>query len=352
MKLLLPLALLAAAACGDLPPAPRILPLNRVNAPGVPLGPPGSSHLTGAVWSADGSRIYVGLLMPADGNGSRRQSLHEITVSSGADRILKDSIGLESLQRSPDGRLLYFTDGGILWRLPSSGGTLEEIRAEVWYILHVTDDDSGLVFGWPKAENVWVVGSRSGTAVALPQGSPLAYSPAGDEMLYCCSGAAGSGWTTVIVSLLDGANRPSGLAVDSSAYWMSTRWGADGIQVLLARSHPQDWRLDYTIRGATGPETAAFSDTIAGTEQSLAWSPDGSRVAFWKSECVSWNAYFGDCGVHSALYVADLRTGVTTWVAGADADAASGDAGCPLFSPDGRELVYALWGRLYLVRIP
>ena len=345
MKLLLPLALVATAACDNLAPAARILPLNRVNAPGVLLSSPGSSLMTGAVWSADGSRVYVGLLMPADAHRGR-QNLHEIIVASGEDRILKDTVDLSSLSRSPDGRWLYYTSAGLLYRLPSDGGTAQLVHNQIAYLWHVTDDGSGLVFGWPGTKNVWVIGSQSATAVALPQGRPLAYSPAGDEMVYCCSGAAGSGSSAVIVSLLDGTMRPAGLTADSGTSWMGTRWGADGIQVLFARSHPHSWRLDYTIRRPTGSEAAAFSDTIAGTTQLVVWSPNGSRVAFWKSACVTMYAT-GDCGVHSALYVADLQAGVTTWVAGADTD-----AGCPIFSPDGRELVYALNGQLYFSRIP
>jgi hypothetical protein len=55
----------------------------------------------------------------------------------------------------------------------------------------------------------------------------------------------------------------------------------------------------------------------------------------------------GDCGVHSALYVADLQAGVTKWVAGADTY-----GGCLYFSPDGRALAYVLNRQLYFSRIP
>jgi Tol biopolymer transport system component len=349
VKVLLPLALLAVAACGDLPPAPRILPLNRVNAPGVLLSPTGSSVVTNPVWSADGSRVYVGLAMPA---GSAYEGIHEITVSSHADRVLIGSVTPSSLRIAPNGGLLYFTNVGALWRILSGGGALQEVRGQVAYLVHLTDDSTGLVFDWPNSDSVWVIGSQSGTATALPPGGPLVYSPAGDQMLYCCSGTGGSASSTIVVSLLDGTTRPSGLTVASGAYWVGTRWGADGIEMLLAHYHPNSWRVDYTILGPAGSETAAFSDTIAAPTYVLVWSPDGSRVAFWKSACVSWYSSIGECGVHSALYVADLHTGVTTWVAGSDFDAEFGDIACPIFSPDGRALMYVLGGQLYFLRIP
>jgi sugar lactone lactonase YvrE len=351
MKHLVLFAFCLTAACDNLAPAARILPLNRVNAPGVLLSPPGSSLMTGAVWSADGSRVYVGLLMPADANRGR-QNLHEIIVASGEDRILKDTVALTSLGRSPDGRWLYYTAAGLLWRLPFDGGTAQLVRNETAYFWHVTDDGAGLVYGWPGSDTVWVAGSQGAKATALPRGHPVTYSPAGDEMLYCCADPTGSGSSALIVSLATGATRPAGLAVDSGTYWVGTRWEAAGIRMLIARYDPNRRRLDYTIRGPAGPEAATFSDTTAGVAWKAAWSPDGSRVAFWKSACVSWDSFIGECGVHSALYVADLRAGVTSWVAGADLDAASDEVGCPIFSPDGRYLVYALSGGLYLSQVP
>jgi Tol biopolymer transport system component len=332
------------------------MPLNRVNAPGMLLTPPGSSVLTNVVWSADGSRVYMGLA-PA---GSGIQGLYEIIVSNRAVRLLVGSVTPSSVRSSPDGSLLYFTYAGALWRLPSGGGTVEEVRSQVAYLWHVTDDSAGLVFDPPSSDSAWVIGSTSGTATALPPGYPLLYSPPGDEMLYWLSGTGASGSSAVIVSLLDGTARPSGITPDSTAEWMDTRWGADGIQLLLARGHatswvhgqPDSWRFDYTIRGPTGSETAAFSESISALTTSVAWSPDGSRVAFWEFACRLYDA-FGDCaGPHSALYAVDIRSGVTTWLAGADIDAGSGDVGRPKFSPNSRAVVYSLGGQLYLSRVP
>ena len=251
------------AACDNLAPAARIVPINLTNNPGTPLTATGTNVMTGAVWSPDGSRIYVGLfntLDPAEHWGK----LHEIVVATGQDRSLKDTVPLTSIGLSADGAWIYYTAYGRLYRLPAGGGSVELVRDSVSYFNHVSGDGSALVFGRPGSNTVWVV-LQSGAATPLPRGHPVAFSPSGDEMAYYYADSAASGSRAAIVSLSTGALRPGFAVLDSGENWVETRWDGTGIQMLVARRHSSHGGFDFLVRRpAGGADEVVFADTIEG----------------------------------------------------------------------------------------
>jgi Tol biopolymer transport system component len=79
-----------------------------------------------------------------------------------------------------------------------------------------------------------------------------------------------------------------------------------------------------------------------------AWSPDGSRIAFWTHACIE-----GDVGActrgQSSLHVLDPFDGAESIVAVAHGDTAGEYLA---FSPDGARIAYVFGGMIYSVPAP
>lgn len=348
-ELLLTVLLLLVVACDNLAPAYRTIPINRTSHLGTALTSAASNVLTNFAWSPDGSRIYVGLGAPLQ---TPVGALHAIVVATGQDQVLTTgTVPLTSVRVSTDGAWVYFSGGGRLSRVSSSGGTPEFVRDSVGTLYRVSADGRGLVYGYPQPDDVRVVGTQSGAVTILPRGWPVAYSPAGDEMVYCCADSTRPGSSAVIVSLVTGVARSAGIAVDSGEYWVGTRWDDGGIRLLVMRAHSVHGGWDFLMRSLSGgPDQLLLADSTEGYLGSVSWSANGGRVAFWKYVFGAMDAG-GDVSQHWALYVATAQGANTSWVAGTD----DVDVGCMLFSPNAGSIAYVLstgTSRLYLSPVP
>jgi hypothetical protein len=175
-------------------------------------------------------------------------------------------------------------------------------------------------------------------------GGPIVFSADDTELL--CGAHVSFDFPLRRVSLADGASKAISLP-DGVLFAQLFRWGASGIEALAedSRHYPSEYRVFNLTTGASvrvgqiqGGSNAPVEMWMSGYE---AWSPDGTRVAYWSERCHEWAGMFDCSVVRYALYVADTRTGAQVRVA-----YTSDRAGLTVFSPDGRRIVYHTY-RMY-----
>jgi Tol biopolymer transport system component len=194
-------------------------------------------------------------------------------------------------QISPDGRHIAIDEVGVLWVLPSSGGSARRLTSDLFDI----------------AQPEW-----------SPDSGTLAFQSyrAGNFDL----------WTV----------RPDGSGLRQLTHGpfdhREPRWSPDGTRLAFSADTSGSYGV-YTLDLASGA-VATVADT-ADEEYEPAWSPDGTKIAF--------------VVLNTRIDVADLATGTRTTAITVPAGQVIHN---PAWTPDGRDLVYSLLvnGRSQLMR--
>ncbi len=308
------------------------------------------------VWSADGSEIFYvayttvnGTLGPieieaakADGSGTR---VVEAPLPGDAPYGQFASYG--GLASPPDGSALYYTvddPSSVSYSISEAfnQGPLPGTAGAV--ALAASSDDVHVAYAW-RTLSIYDRSSGAIVQAGTPYStgwSTVAFSPTGDQLFV--AGHPGGATVDLSGNLL--ASTP--LLSQQPA---TANWNADGIRVLLATG-PQPSQ-SYQIQNVTsGAVIGVATPTPARSFWSCTgWSPDGNTVAFWNSSCSDGGAYClpGDAVYRTDLYLVDAASGAATWLAGIGESGGGGDVA---FSPDGSRLAY-IWGSdLYVSALP
>lgn len=147
----------------------------------------------------------------------------------------------------------------------------------------------------------------------------LRFSPSGDRLLVVSDR---SGPSKIWVMAADGSDARTLLEDGSES---SAEWSPDGSRIAFLRS--DDGRPDIWVVDAAGGEAARVTDDEAG-ERAIEWSPDGRSIAF-----------MSDREGHQDAFTVDVATGEIRQVT---SETNPWDEGrwAPEWSPDGRSMVY------------
>ncbi|MBA2383028.1 MAG: PD40 domain-containing protein [Chloroflexi bacterium] len=253
------------------------------------LPPPFGAAANGLIAFDDGSRILL-----SDGRGGPPQAW------AGAAHGTRPAF-------SPDGTKLAFLRehvGGTALDVADVGGaqsrTILEpdpaVRARILPELPVWAPDSGylaisvLVGDAPSDHaEIWIVDTETGRrSTLLPSGllgaAGPAWSPDGSRIAFLGE-PDGSATNYLYVARIDGSgllrisNRKSS---STTGYFQQPRWAPDGRHIAVHHGEPGTTGRDILVLATDDLEETAIVATPR-DEAQPAWSPDGTRLAFWRS---------------------------------------------------------------------
>ncbi len=112
-------------------------------------------------------------------------------------------------------------------------------------------------------------------------------------------------------------------------------WSPDGTRIAFSYQPPAGTNFDIAVMSADGIGPITFLTNDSADDHNPAWSPDGTRIAFVRGP-VGGSVDRGD------LYVMDADgSDQQLWVAGSQSLTASSIVHSASFSPDGTKLVYS-----------
>lgn len=253
------------------------------------LPPPFGSAANGLIAFDDGTRILL-----SDGRGGPPQAWAGAAHGS-RPAFSPDGTKLAFLREYVAGTALEFADAGgansrtILERDPAvRGRILPELPVwapDSWHLAVTV-----LVGDAPNDHaEIWIVDTETGRrSTLLPK--PLfaaaypAWSPDGSRIAFLGE-PDGSGTSYLYVARLDGSgllrisNRESSAA---TGYFQQPRWAPDGRHVAVHYGDPRTTGRDILLLATEDLEETAIAHTTR-DEAQPAWSPDGTRLAFWRS---------------------------------------------------------------------
>ena len=281
-------------------------------------------------WPADGTEIfYVAVAKNATSQGPIE--IHAAKADGSGTRVLAGQMGSTSydlIAAPPDGSALYCA-------LDTGAGVYQASPAQkLWFGTR----DIGAVAA--SSDDVHVAGSWTGVSIydaslgailqpTLPAGFTwdlLDFSPAGDQLFVGSSGGA----MGVILDL--GGTLVGSLSLDiKQGAFTSVSWAPGGIRVLQAVTYNNGPNQIQNL--TTGTVTSIDSRYGA---RCAAWSPDGTKVAFWDGVCPASGCDPTNSNIRSHLFVADTESGSETSIA----EGTAIGYGQMVFSPDGTRIAY------------
>lgn len=269
------------------------------------------------------------------------------------------------LAAASDGGLLYYTVGlgdviGSESQFPlrvadPTGGAINTLRIVGWETsLAVSPDGHKLAFVTNDSLIVRDLSSGVETHYAdlhFQAAGPIVFSPDATELLYEMRDFASLSRTLHRLSLEEGVDELVSLPEVTQVRLI--HWDVSGIAVLAQRSSPPDYIPEYHVLNLSTGESVSVGGIQRGEGvpyellgSRVAWSLDGSRVAYWVGRCVVWGEPIECAHERWALFVAEAGAGTRERVAYVPA------SGPMVFSPDGTRIVYHLPdGNLYLVDV-
>ena len=243
-------------------------------------------------------------LMEAD--GSERQRLTE------AEPPENDAAGSGSPAWSPDGTHIAFA---------AQIGTLEEDqRLTEIYVMRADGTER----------------HRLTTNMAL-DGSPT-WSPDGERIAFARINEPGtaSARSGIVVMDADGGNEVQLTQVGLPSFDLGPAWSPEGSQIAFTRAAPsagsENPRAGIYVVSPDGGEPRKLADDGTGPD----WSPDGTRIAFTSHRDGSGQTCFHECGTSGEIYVLDVESGAAERLTESEANENS-----PAWSPDGSLIAFA-----------
>jgi Tol biopolymer transport system component len=199
-------------------------------------------------WSADGKSIAFDAVQPG---GS--WSLYVVDADSNPiiRPVISDRYDNVRPAWSLDGKWIYFQSSRTgdlqIWKVPSAGGTPEQITRNGGVDPIVSPDGRDLYYAKPPAQGIWKVPFEGGPEVkVVERGRPLAFDVA-DTGIFIMDASAKPQATVEMFSfasqkLVSVARLPAGLRIPSSPYLNVTR---DGRSMLYVRF--DQWMSDIDM---------------------------------------------------------------------------------------------------------
>lgn len=354
-----PALLLAVLASCSSPADNSFLP-DPPDARGTPVGPNGAFSATSSLaWSA-ATNEFVGQA-PSGG------ALIAMNASTGALRPLDADAPL-SVRLSADGTTVAYdafeggTDTLALRRLALAGGASDRVTYTLGLSPHaVAVSANGAAVAWsrqaivefepgpiqvayypaPAAARAQPLPARAAAdpieTRTLVEGTPVMFSPLGDELLHHPIGGPPQllRWTYA-----SGSSTPFALGLPAGARGNVLRWDAGGVKSLYAIGARELWRRDATA-GTDVRLLFTPGDSIASATP--VWSPDGAYAAVWTLEYLPIQLV-----TQARLYVASVTGPPTVAVVATGTEA----PGAIAFSPDSRHVGYLFGTQVRVAAVP
>jgi Tol biopolymer transport system component len=201
--------------------------------------------------------------------------------SGGVPVILRQGTGM-SARFSPDGTKIAIDVAGVLWLVPSAGGTARRLTGDLFDIAlpDWSPDGSSLVFQSYRDGNfhLWTVPAAGGSPQRLTSGPfdhrEPRFSPDGKRILLS-SDAAGGSYGIFALDVATGVLSP---LTDTPAEEYEAAWSPDGAKVafIVAGS-----RIDV-VTVADGARTTAVTAPAGQVLHTPAWTPDGADLVYYR----------------------------------------------------------------------
>lgn len=314
-------------------------------------------------WSAATGEI-LGASSIASGGDGRLEAIHAMT---GAVRTIDPAISIP-VALSSDGSIvcynalsagadtLFARVAGL--RVVTPPRTLAAAGILGVHFMAVAPDGDHVAIG-TLSDSLAIHVLSTGARMALAIGTPLAFSPGSDQLLFLDFSEPPQ---AQVLTLAGGGSLPVDLGLPDTIATSRVHWTPQGIRVLYLSGDFKQVML-HDISAATTTTILTSADSL--DELSLAWSPSGARVACWSFRSTGSGA---SAATRFDLHGVDVATRVDHVVAfgsiphgaslraeherprsGIQADIFDfgPSAGAVAFSPNEGELAYAFNGRLY-----
>lgn len=342
-------ACLAAAGCEWPPPTGGLGARQRYPADAtIRLGTPLVQDVWDFAWAPDGRVLYAMTVS---------HGLWAVDLATDSGRPI-DSLGCRTVAvaAGPGGTEVFYLrqlphaeDEPVRLQLvrarADSGLPVTVLADSVAFLDRLTvsaDGSYAAATDWTTTK-VWNV--ATGSTYAVPSAIPLALGPSGLLAFKAPDTCDSLSIADASAQTVASADLPRGLCVHD------VRWAGDTLEALGSLAELPLTRGDALFlarsHGAAAPVHVLRYDDGVGYF-SITLSPLGTRAAIWYGMACWWPLISScDPKAHHALYVADLVSGGSWWVAGG-----LGSPSKTEFSPDGRRIAYQFDQTLYVSAVP
>jgi Tol biopolymer transport system component len=225
-----------------------------------------------------GAAALVGIAGPAATAAPAPNAAPEENSRAGTPVALRRGTDLAA-QLSPDGRHIAIDEVGVLWVLPSSGGTARRLTSDFYDIAQPewSPDSRTLAFQSYRAGNfdLWTIhpdgsGLRQLTHGPYDHREPR-WSPDGRKLAYSGDGTGSYGIYT-----LDVASGAIATVADTAEEEYEPAWSPDGTKIAFVVLNT---RIDV-VDLATGARSTAITVPAGQVIHNPAWTPDGHDLVY------------------------------------------------------------------------
>ena len=313
------------------------------------------------VWSAVSNNLYFqGMVRPASGPPFYRFEV--VDASNNVKRVLTDSSldQITHIALAPDEQSAYLRESPPsaerpwLQRVLLPAGNDELLAPRLTNALAEYNEATAPMIVSPEGTHLaYVVFPDSLHVRALATGESrfvtagcmglAAFSPDSDEVL--CASPSFPAATYALVRISNAASTPIVAPnADVLANAMGFRWDDGGIRVVYFK-WPEVFVAD--LRQQTTRQVPPLSGEGVSGISTVAWSGDGTTMAFWRWRCLDFG--LKACDSQYTLTVLDVETWTVRRSAVVNVTALSGDSPSrPALSSDGTRVAYQAHRTLYL----
>ncbi len=242
----------------------------------------------GPEWSKDGKSVYVADRQFSDGGVG---GIYQIDIETGARKQITSAPGEQrdfAPRMSHDGHTLafvrYFSHGhGELFIAPASGGTPTQLTNDVRDIQGISwsRDGRSIIFCSNRRSffQLWSIPTAGGTPVLLPTNTTSATSPVAfhqsNRLAFVDASENWNVWRYPVQKRFLGAGT---LLISSSGRNHDARFSPNGRRIAFISD--RSGTLEIWTALADGSSAKQLTHLNGAWVNSIAWSPDGSRIAF------------------------------------------------------------------------